>query len=134
MDTVVHLMAVDRADTDIQFQFEFRKARERTPETRSDYQDVTIALVEDKWIGTVGISRGKPSPAEAKVLEAFDDLVKDGKAVQRADGHWAVKQDDWEQECDRLGIATRGNKFRSYKSRLVHKNFIRCDGDWSWRT
>jgi RecA-family ATPase len=47
MDTVVHLMEVERTDTDICFQFEFRKARERTPESRTDFQDVTIALVED---------------------------------------------------------------------------------------
>jgi hypothetical protein len=134
MDTVIHLMAVERADTDICFQLEFRKARERTPESRADYQNVTIALVEDKWLGTVGISRDKPSPAEAKMLEAFDDLVKDGKAVQRADGHWAVTRDDWESECLRRGIVKSKDQFRTNRSRLVHKNHVECDGDWSWRT
>jgi hypothetical protein len=134
MDTVIHLTAVERAASDICFQFEFRKARERTPESRADYQDVTIALVEDKWLGTVGINQGKPSPAEAKMLEAFDDLVKDGKVVQRADGHWTVTRDDWESECLRRGIVKSKDQFRTNRSRLVHKNHIECDGDWSWRT
>jgi hypothetical protein len=134
MDTVVHLMKVERADTDICFQFEFRKARERTPESRADYQDVTIALVEDKWDGTVGVSRGKASELETSMLKALDDLVKDGKAVQRPDGHWAIKQDDWKRECTRRSITESDGRFRSGKSRLVRKNFIECDGDWAWRT
>jgi hypothetical protein len=132
VDTTIHLMAVERADSDICFQFEFRKARTRTPKTRADYQDVTIALVEDKWIGTVGVSQGKPSDKEACVLEAFDDLVKDRKATQRPNGHWAVKADDWERECDRRGFAN-GSAFRTHKSRLAHKKIIECDGEWSWR-
>ena len=62
-----------------------------------------IALVNDKWEGTIGANHGKPSPKEVKVLKAFDDLVKDGKATQRASGHWAIKHDDWEKECRRRG-------------------------------
>jgi hypothetical protein len=134
MDTVIHLTAVERADADICFQFEFRKARERTPASRTDFQDVMVALVEDKWIGTVGVSREKPSPLETSMLKAFDDLVRDNKAVQRSDGQWAVKHDDWKNECSRRSITESDARFRSGKSRLVQKNFIECDGDWAWRT
>jgi hypothetical protein len=37
MDTVIHLEKADRPDTDVSFKLTFRKARERTPETRSDF-------------------------------------------------------------------------------------------------
>jgi hypothetical protein len=134
MDTVIHLMAVERADADICFRFEFRKARERTPETRTDFEDVTIALVEDKWLGTIGISREEPSKQETMVLRAFDDLVKDRKAVQRANGHWAVTKEDWERECLRRCLVKNNDAFRACRSRLAGKNIIECDGDWSWRT
>jgi hypothetical protein len=135
MDTVIHLTAAERADADICFQMEFRKARERTPASRADFEDVTIALVDDKWIGTIDeVNRGKPSDKEASTLEAFDDLVKDHKTVQRPDGQWAIKRDDWERECVRRGIVDRANQFRNLKSRLVHKKIIQCDGEWSWRT
>lgn len=134
MDTVIHLTAVERADTDVCFQFEFRKARERTPETRADFENVTIALVEDKWLGTIGISREEPSKQETTVLRAFDDLVKDRKAVQRADGHWAVTKEDWERECLRRCLVKNNDAFRACRSRLAGKNVIECDGDWSWRT
>jgi hypothetical protein len=133
MDTVIHLTAVERADSDICFQLEFRKARERTPENRADYQDVTIALANDEWASEIGISRDKPKGKELGVLEAFDNLKKDGKAVLR-EGQWAIKADDWQRECDRCGITNTKNEFRTYKSRLVTKRIIRCDGDWSWRT
>src|SRR5262249_18297456 len=135
MDTVIHLMAIERADADICFQMEFRKARERTPANRADYQNATIVLVDDKWIGTVAeISRDKPSPQEACVAAAIDDLVKDGKTVQRPDGYWTVKQDDWESECLRRCLVKSKDQFRSVRSRLVSKKIIQCDGDWAWRT
>jgi hypothetical protein len=133
MDTVVHLMAVERADTDICFQFEFRKARERTPETRNDYQDVTIALVEDRWVGTVGISREKLRPQDARMLEEFDKLVKDGKAVQLDAGYWAVQTADWQTVCVDGGITKSADVFRARKCQLVIGKYIGCDKERSWR-
>ncbi len=50
MDTVIHMEKVERLDTDVSFKITFRKARERTPETRSDFEDVNIALVKDAWV------------------------------------------------------------------------------------
>jgi len=42
-------VAVKREDTDVSFSLSFIKARERTPTTRFDFQDVKIALVNDRW-------------------------------------------------------------------------------------
>jgi hypothetical protein len=133
MDTVVHLTEVERADTDICFQMEFRKARERTPESRADFQDVTIALVDDKWIGTVGVSREKLRPQDARMLEEFDNLVKAGKAVQLDAGYWAVQTTDWQTVCVDGGITKSADVFRARKCQLVIGKYIGCDKERSWR-
>src|SRR5215203_4362438 len=49
MDTVIHLQPVKRDDTDISFSLEFRKARERAPQDRSDFADLHVALVDGRW-------------------------------------------------------------------------------------
>jgi hypothetical protein len=49
LDTVAHFDVVKRDDTDVSFLMTFKKARERTPATRFDFQDVKIALVDDRW-------------------------------------------------------------------------------------
>lgn len=43
MDTVLFQEVVKREDTDVSFDIEFRKARERTPATRSDFRSVRIS-------------------------------------------------------------------------------------------
>jgi hypothetical protein len=49
MDTVAHLDAVKRSDPDVSFSMSFKKARERMPATRFDFQDVKIAMVNDRF-------------------------------------------------------------------------------------
>jgi RecA-family ATPase len=69
MDTVIKLeQEVDEdrpRNADISFKLTFPKARERTPETRADFADVRIALVDDHWTcsapGAAG--KGKVSPS-----------------------------------------------------------------------
>jgi hypothetical protein len=51
MDVVIHLVKAERADTDVSFKLEFRKARERRPDNRADFQPVNIFLVDDQWHG-----------------------------------------------------------------------------------
>ena len=49
LDTCAHLTEVKRPDTDVSFELKFVKARERRPDNRAEFQDVTIALVDDEW-------------------------------------------------------------------------------------
>src|SRR4051812_2717596 len=49
MDTVIHLERIKRSDTDVSFQLEFRKARERMPDNRADFETITVALAGDAW-------------------------------------------------------------------------------------
>lgn len=94
MDTVVHLTEQQRADTDISFLLEFRKARERTPETRRDFEDVSIALVNDEWVHSAGTKQTQLTPTGAKFLEALYDALASDNTV-RFQSWPAVKLDQW---------------------------------------
>jgi AAA domain len=138
MDTVLHLTDQPRADTDISFLLEFRKARERTPETRQDFEDVTIALVDDEWTSTAGTKKqGKPSPLAAKFLEALQDAFATGETVMFQS--WkAVKLELWQQECTRRGLLDQSKPtsarslFSKYKRELIAHNLIACNNDLVW--
>jgi hypothetical protein len=104
MDTAIHLAAVERADTDISFALEFRKARERTPETRADFEDATISLIDDQWLEEGGRRQpGKASGQELSVLAVFDDLLCSTNVVTHK-GRRAVHSDAWRDECLRRGL------------------------------
>ena len=78
MDTVLHAEGVARDDTDVSFSLEFRKARERTPATRADFQTVRVALVADRWEHQAKESQqrqGKVSPKGLKFLDALNNVL-----------------------------------------------------------
>jgi hypothetical protein len=138
MDTVIHLTEEKRADTDVSFRLEFHKARERTPETRRDFEDVTIALVDDEWTCSAATARrGKPSPMELKFLQALRDVFASGEVVPFQT--WkAVKVASWRAECVRLGLLDPDKShsartlFAKYRRELVAHNLVGCDNDLAW--
>ena len=84
MDTVLHMSAVERPDTDLSFTLEFRKARERKPENRAEFADITIALVDDQWTCDAAVEKkGKPAPLELKFLEALQEVFANGESYPR---------------------------------------------------
>jgi hypothetical protein len=134
MDTVIHLTAVEKADVDIAFTLEFRKARERTPETRYDFEDLTVALVDDQWLENGGIQKkGKPSGKEELMLEKLDALLV-GSNVVTHEGHRAIHVDAWLTACLDENIVPNANVFRSYRSRLQDKRLIKTFRVLTWRT
>jgi hypothetical protein len=138
MDTVAHLTEAKRADTDVSFTLEFHKARERTPETRRDFESVTIALVNDEWQGSGAVEQhGKPAPLEAKFLEALQDAFSGGDTVL-FQGWQAIKVDRWRAECARRGLIDTAKPdsartlFSKYKRELIAHNLIACNDDLVW--
>jgi hypothetical protein len=112
---------------------EFRKARERTPETRADFEDVTISLIDDQWLEEGGRRQpGKASGQELSVLAVFDELIGSTNVVTHK-GRRAVHSDTWKDECLRRGFLVTPNAFRSYRSRLAGKYLIECGGDLAWK-
>jgi Bifunctional DNA primase/polymerase, N-terminal/AAA domain len=88
MDTVIHLERVKRADTDVSFALQFRKARERTPETQNEFKTARVALINNKW--TVANVTGFEDPIPATPLQI----------------EWWEKLEAWtEDERERLGLS-----------------------------
>ena len=110
MDTVMLFTEQKRPDTDVSFSLTFTKARERTPETKRDFQDVSIALVNNEWICTEAKeSRKRPSPLGRKFLQALHNAFAGGKKI-RVETWQAISVDDWLAECTKLGLIDREAK------------------------
>jgi AAA domain len=138
MDTVIHLTEEKRADTDVSFRLEFHKARERPPETRRDFEDVTIALIDDEWTCSAAIAKqGKPAPLELKFLEALQDALA-GDETTKYQTWNAVKADQWRAECFRRGLLDMSKPdsartlFNRYKRDLIAHNLIACNDELVW--
>jgi hypothetical protein len=140
MDTVAHLDAVKRNETDVSFSMSFKKARERTPTTRFDFQDVKIALVNDRWEHELTNAQwpGKIPPQTRKALDALTNIIGSDKAVALSGNRRAAKVDHWKAECALLGIIdpnapkSARTLFAKFRRELVAANRIACEGDFSW--
>jgi hypothetical protein len=104
MDTVLFLDAAKREGADVCFDLEFRKARERTPSTRSDFREVRVALIGNVWeYEEAGAKRKKsPSPAALKFLDALNSALVDTSEIVA--GRKVANIDAWKNECVRLGL------------------------------
>jgi hypothetical protein len=140
MDTVIHLTEHRRADTDVSFTLEFQKARERTPETRRDFEDVTIALVNDEWaVEAPAIAApGHLSPLGQKFLDALHNALAGETTTQRY-GRRAVTLELWKAECFKIGILDRdktpkqiGSVWSKYRLELIAANRVACDETMAW--
>jgi hypothetical protein len=141
MDTTVHLDEAKRSDTDVSFSMSFKKARERTPATRFDFQDVKIALVDDRWEHelTEASRPAAVSPQTTKALEALTNVVASGLVTPLPGARRAAKADDWKAECILLGLIDAEAKphsartlFAKFRRELVAANRIGCEGELSW--
>jgi hypothetical protein len=140
MDTVVHLDRIERPDTDVSFLLSFKgKARERTPTTRDDFEDVKIALVNDRWISDVA-EKGrklKISPLGMKFLGALTNATADSEA--KMFGCPAATIEEWRAECSKIGLLEKDTKERSarslfdkYKRELIAANQTACNETMAW--
>jgi hypothetical protein len=141
MDTVAHLDAVKRDDTDVSFSMAFKKARERMPATRFDFQDVKIALVNDQWEHELTQTRrpDKIAGQTASALDALRNVVGSDDATTLPGNRRAVDREHWIAELTRLGlIDPEGKKesarslFNRWRRELVAAHRIACEGGWSW--
>ena len=141
MDTVIHLDVVKRDETDISFCLQFKKARERTPATRFDFQDVKIALIDDRWEYELTDTRrpGKVPPQTEKALDALMNVLAGDQVVMLPGSRRAAHRDHWAAECNARGLIDIKRKeksattiFNRFRRELVAANRIACDGDLQW--
>jgi len=122
----------------------FRKARERTPETRYDFQDVEIALVDDRWEhkpseGALRSANIKISPKARKFLDALTNAIGSEDVTMLPGGRRAASVEIWKAECARAGLIDVGAKpasarslFSKHRLELVSANRVACEGDYTW--
>jgi hypothetical protein len=137
LDTVLHMEAVENAETDVSFSLEFRKARERTPATRADFQTTHIELVGDAWRSnaTATASKGHVSPLGLKFLSALQNVLAGGSTPRN--GRPSTTLDLWRGECKRMGLvdpAKQRTLFDKYRRELIAENYVVCDNDFAWLT
>lgn len=141
MDTHLHLDAVKRDDTDVSFSVTFKKARERAPQTRADFQDVKVALVSDTWEHdpSEAVRAEKVSPRIQKALEALTNVLAGDRTTMLPGGRRAAHRDDWAAECNARGLIDLVGKagsartlMNTYRRDLVAANLIACEGDFQW--
>jgi hypothetical protein len=141
MDTVAHLDAVKRDDTDISFSMTFKKARERTPATRFDFQDVKVALVNDRWEHELSRAQRpeKISPQASRALDALRNVVASDAAVPLPGNRRAASRETWTAELALLGMIDPDGKpgsartlFGRWRRELVAAFRIGCEEDLSW--
>jgi hypothetical protein len=140
MDTVIALEAVEHPEADISFQLTFKKARERTPETRTDFVDVRVALVNNRWVfETITESSSRqPSPLGAQFFKALVNVIASDDVVTYR-GERAARLDAWRRECVTLGLIdteARAHSARTllgkYRRELLQCNLIGCHEELTW--
>ena len=142
LDAVMHLERYERIGIDVSFTLEFRKARERRPENRLDFQAVRVALVDGQWeytpIEGTKVPNAKLSPLGTKFLDALRNATI-GNDANKVFGCPAASFDRWRSECVKTGLIddkAPANRTRAmlskYKLELIAANKIACNNSMAW--
>jgi AAA domain len=140
MDTVIHLEEVKRPDTDVSFQFGFRKARERRPENRAAFANVCIALINDQWTSDFAekaTTKAKVSPLARKFHNALANATIGSLATKMFSCPTATIE-EWRGECIKIGLLDKDRDhsartlFSKYKRELIAANWIACNETMAW--
>ena len=73
LDTVILLERVELPGADIAFKTEFTKARERTPDNRTDFDEATITLADESGVPSAAPMSALPSRPSRKRQTAFSN-------------------------------------------------------------
>ena len=139
LDAVALLSKVDRANADVAFQIEFTKARRRRPDTRADFEKVTLSLQDDEW--RVNGAEAAPNKVRlSPMCAAFYAAFTDALSITSTPG--TTTRAAWYAECVRTGIADevptgvdwrertrRQSSFRKYVAELKAAGLIGVNGE-----
>jgi hypothetical protein len=139
LDTVIALEPADNPETDVSFTLTFKKARERTPATRADFADTTIALMGNEWHANRLASRkSHVSPLGLKFHQALLNVLA-GEAATTFEGRRAASLSTWKHEAARLGLTDPASNaksadslFNKHRRELIAANYIACNDQAAW--
>lgn len=129
---------------ELTFALKFTKARERTPDNRQDFDDVTIGLVGNQWQITKGGSKtSKVTGAPKIALDLLKRAITDAGERPPACNHikpdmLAVRLTLWRQYCDQGQIVetdkpdTKLKTFKRAAQKLQELGKIGVWGEWVW--
>lgn len=140
MDTVALFEEVKRPDTDVSFKMTFTKARERRPETRADFAEVKVALVNDEWTWEKPDGNDRKGKVCPKARKFYDALVNAtiGSEAPKMFGCPTASLNQWSEECFRKGVLERDKEhsartlFAKHKLELIAANWIAANETAAW--
>jgi hypothetical protein len=119
LDTVVHLTRATRPETDVSFDLEFRKARERTPETRQEFAERQVRLVMDQWVHEASSKVNGLAPQEQIMFQILAAAGPDGLTTE-----------EWHARARVEGIGVkRKATLTDIKLRLRLRSLVRNEGE-----
>jgi hypothetical protein len=147
LDTVMQLQRLERAGTDIAFTLSFPKARERTPDNRSDFADAVITLANDEWNSESGggdrAGRGRKRTLDDFALEMLDEALAKTGTTPLGFTHippdtCCATVDMWKRyfQHNYVGEATPESvekMFYKLASKLQVEHKIGVEKPWIWR-
>lgn len=131
LDTVILLERIDRPDTDIAFNLKFIKARERTPDNRTDFEPALITLTNDTWTSERGGHvRTTKRAARDRALELLQDAITREGIIPPANDHippdtHCVTEGLWRRYCE-SGCISEGSPDPGKKAEADRKAFKRA--------
>jgi hypothetical protein len=142
LDTVALLGTVERPETDIAFTLKFTKARERTPDNRSDFDPAIITLSDDAWASERGPAVPRKVPAKDRVFALLGDAIVRHGQVPPSNEHippntHCVTEDLWRRSCE-AGCISEGSPnaadraFRRASNALLDAGKVGKWMSWVW--
>lgn len=141
LDTAILLERQEDADADIAFRLSFTKARERTPDNRTDFEPVNVRLAGDRWEVAEAQRRAaviKLTDKQKNALDVLRNLTVETGRPAPADAHIpagvaVVSIDRWRSDLFKAGVLDPdAANPRSDYARLCDQLKSRgCIGIWS---
>jgi hypothetical protein len=142
LDTVALMEAVERPEADVAFQIKFTKARERTPNNRSDFEPAIITLADDIWASERGGNARTKRPAKDRAFELLQDAIAREGKTPPASSHIppdtaCVTEDLWRRYCA-AGCISKGSPdaarvaFNRAAEKLINSRRVGKWEIWVW--
>jgi hypothetical protein len=142
LDTVILMERIERPEADVAFSVKFTKARERSPDNRSDFEPVVITLINDEWSSKSGEHVRTKQAAKDRALELLQDAIVREGVIPPANGHippntYCITEGQWRRYCE-LGCISEGSPeanrkaFKRAADKLVKSGQVGKWELWVW--
>jgi hypothetical protein len=120
MDVVMLMERAIGADVDVTFKLTFPKARPRSPENRSDFDEVVITLANDEWSYRRAARAERLPKSQQGALVILSELIGQ---------HGTVSESVWREACieSRLVSTSEKRSLRKDAFNRVYRELVRAE-------